>query len=101
MQYNKNNSPKPESLNKSGELYERALKSLAGGVNSNVRLSETPHPLFYKEAHGSKIIDVDGNEYIDYMLGGGPLYLDILLNLFLMPLQKHPCMAKYFKGNMK
>ena len=72
MQYNKNNSPKPESLNKSGELYERALKSLAGGVNSNVRLSETPHPLFYKEAHGSKIIDVDGNEYIDYMLGGGP-----------------------------
>ena len=66
-------SPSNFSLNKSGELYDRALKSLAGGVNSNVRLSESPHPLFYKEALGSRITDVDGNHYIDYVLGQGPM----------------------------
>ena len=57
----------------SGELYNRALNSLAGGVNSNVRLTETPHPLFYDKAKGSKIYDVDGNQYIDYVLGQGPM----------------------------
>lgn len=57
----------------SGELYNRALNSLAGGVNSNVRLAETPHPLFYHKAKGSKIYDVDGNQYIDYVLGQGPM----------------------------
>ena len=61
------------SLDKSGELYGRALQSLAGGVNSNVRLSEAPHPLFYEKASGSRITDVDGNEYIDYVLGQGPM----------------------------
>ena len=73
MLHDRNKNLKRNSLRKSGELYNRALNSLAGGVNSNVRLSETPHPLFYREAHGSKMIDVDGNEYIDYMLGGGPM----------------------------
>ncbi|SVE01622.1 uncharacterized protein METZ01_LOCUS454476, partial [marine metagenome] len=43
------------SLDKSSELYGRALQSLAGGVNSNVRLSEAPHPLFYEKASGSRI----------------------------------------------
>ena len=57
----------------SAELYNRALNSLAGGVNSNVRLTETPHPLFYDKAKGSKIYDVDGNQYIDYVLGQGPM----------------------------
>ena len=73
MQYEQSKNTKNNSLTKSGELYNRALNSLAGGVNSNVRLSESPHPLFYSEAHGSKMTDVDGNEYIDYMLGGGPM----------------------------
>ena len=73
MQYEQCKNTKSNSLTKSGELYNRALNSLAGGVNSNVRLSESPHPLFYSEAHGSKMTDVDGNEYIDYMLGGGPM----------------------------
>ena len=61
------------SFDISGELYNRALNSLAGGVNSNVRLTETPHPLFYNKAKGSKIYDVDGNQYIDYVLGQGPM----------------------------
>ncbi|MED6296328.1 MAG: aminotransferase class III-fold pyridoxal phosphate-dependent enzyme, partial [Chloroflexota bacterium] len=61
------------SFDISGEFYNRALNSLAGGVNSNVRLTETPHPLFYEQAEGSKITDVDGNTYIDYVLGQGPI----------------------------
>ncbi|MCH7654097.1 MAG: aminotransferase class III-fold pyridoxal phosphate-dependent enzyme, partial [Chloroflexi bacterium] len=57
---------------KSRELFERSKRSLAGGVSSNVRLAETPVPLFFERAKGSKLYDVDGNEYIDYMLGQGP-----------------------------
>lgn len=57
---------------KSRELYERSKKSLAGGVSSNIRLAEMPVPLFFERAKGSKLYDVDGNEYIDYMLGQGP-----------------------------
>jgi glutamate-1-semialdehyde 2,1-aminomutase len=59
-------------LDKSRELYERSRKSLAGGVSSNVRLSEKPVPLFFQRAKGSRLYDVDGNEYIDYVLGQGP-----------------------------
>ena len=81
MQYEQGKNTKSNSLTKSGELYNRALNSLAGGVNSNVRLSESPHPLFYSEAHGSKMTDVDGNEYIDYMLGGGPMIFLSLIHI--------------------
>ena len=55
------------SFDISNEFYNRALNSLAGGVNSNVRLAEAPHPLFYETAKGSEITDVDGNTYIDYV----------------------------------
>jgi len=56
-------------------MFERSKKSLAGGVNSNGRAAEKPVPLFFERANGSKIYDVDGNEYIDYVLGWGPLIL--------------------------
>ena len=59
----------------SKKLLERCSKSLAGGVSSNVRAGAHPPPLFFERAYGSKIRDVDGNEYIDYMLGQGPLIL--------------------------
>ena len=61
------------SFDISNEFYNPALNSLAGGVNSNVRLAEAPHPLFYETAKGSEITDVDGNTYIDYVLGQGPM----------------------------
>jgi glutamate-1-semialdehyde 2,1-aminomutase len=57
---------------KSRELYERAKKSHAGGVGSSSRAPEKPHPLFFERAKGSKMYDVDGNEFIDYWLGYGP-----------------------------
>ena len=62
-------------FDKSTELYERSRKALAGGVSSDVRKAEIPQPLFYASGKGSRIWDVDGNEYIDYTLGQGPLLL--------------------------
>jgi glutamate-1-semialdehyde 2,1-aminomutase len=54
---------------------ERSKKSLAGGVSSNVRSGDKPFPLFFDRGQGSHLWDVDGNEYIDYVLGRGPLFL--------------------------
>jgi glutamate-1-semialdehyde 2,1-aminomutase len=45
---------------------------IPGGVNSNVRLVAFPTPLTFARAQGSRIWDVDGNEYIDYAMGMGP-----------------------------
>ncbi len=61
-------------MGRSKKLYERAKKVLVGGVNSPVRAMK-PYPFFTKHAKGSKIYDVDGNEYIDYCLAYGPLIL--------------------------
>jgi glutamate-1-semialdehyde 2,1-aminomutase len=58
----------------SRDLYERAKRLLPGGVNSPVRAFE-PYPFFIKEGYGSRIRDVDGNEYVDYCLAYGPLIL--------------------------
>jgi glutamate-1-semialdehyde 2,1-aminomutase len=63
------------SYSKSLKLYERAQNSLAGGVSSNYRMSKQPHPLFFSRGEGARIYDVDGNEYLDFMLGQGPLIL--------------------------
>ncbi|MCE7981605.1 MAG: aspartate aminotransferase family protein [Caldilinea sp. CFX5] len=60
---------------RSQELFERAKESLAGGVSSNVRLLTKPLPLFFERAAGAMIYDVDGNGYIDYVLGQGPMIL--------------------------
>lgn len=60
---------------RSKELFERSCQSLAGGVSSNVRAGKRPPPLFFKEGQGATIYDVDGNHYIDYVLGQGPLIL--------------------------
>jgi len=62
-------------------LHKEALKVLPAGVSSNARLWKrvcpiyTPCSLFIEKAVGSHIWDVDGNEYIDYRLGYGPVIL--------------------------
>ena len=53
----------------------RSKRTLAGGVSSNVRLGDKPVPLFFDHGAGSHLWDVDGNVYIDYVLGRGPLFL--------------------------
>ena len=55
-------------------LYEKAKRFMPGGVSSPVRAFE-PYPFFTRYAKGSKLFDVDGNEYIDYCLAYGPLIL--------------------------
>ncbi len=60
---------------KSRALYERACRSLAGGVASEFRKYGYPHPLFYERGEGSRVYDVDGNEYLDFTLSQGPLIL--------------------------
>jgi len=57
----------------SERLLERARQVIAGGVNSNVRLAAVPQPLFFERGEGPRLTDVDGNSYIDYVLGQGPL----------------------------
>lgn len=64
-----------QQYTKSRELYERACSVLAGGVSSEFRKGGYPHPLFYAEGHGSRIIDVDGNDFLDFSLSQGPLIL--------------------------
>jgi glutamate-1-semialdehyde-2,1-aminomutase len=59
---------------RSEELFKEAQNYLPGGVDSPVRAYK-PFPFFAKEANGSKIVDVDGNSYIDYCLAYGPLVL--------------------------
>ena len=62
---------------KSQQLYNEGLEHLVGAVNSPVRAfaSVGGNPLFIKKAKGSKIIDVDNNEYIDFVLSYGPMIL--------------------------
>lgn len=62
------------SENTSEKLYERAKKLMPAGVSSPVRAIK-PYPFYTKMANGSRIVDVDGNEYLDYCLAYGPLIL--------------------------
>ncbi len=59
---------------KSKKLFEEAKKFIPGGVNSPVRAFKSVggDPLFIKSGEGSKIYDVDGNEFIDYIGSWGP-----------------------------
>jgi glutamate-1-semialdehyde 2,1-aminomutase len=60
---------------KSKALFERASKVLAGGVSSEFRKFNYPHPMFYSHGSGSHITDVDGNTFLDFTLSQGPLIL--------------------------
>ncbi len=62
---------------KSSEIFKKSSKIIPGGVNSPVRacLSVGRPPLIIDGAKGSKIYDVDGNEFIDYICSWGPMIL--------------------------
>jgi glutamate-1-semialdehyde 2,1-aminomutase len=64
-------------FNKSISEFEKAVKFIPGGVNSPVRAFKSVklNPVFISHGKGSKIYDVDGNEYIDYVSSWGPLIL--------------------------
>jgi glutamate-1-semialdehyde 2,1-aminomutase len=62
---------------KSSRLFQRANQVLVGGVNSPVRAFKSvgASPLFISSARGARITDVDGNDYIDYVMSWGPALL--------------------------
>ena len=62
---------------RSKRLFERAKEIIPGGVNSPVRAFKAVggDPLFIAKGSGSRLFDVDGNEYIDYVGSWGPLIL--------------------------
>src|SRR3954470_23855020 len=55
-------------------MLERARESLTGGVSSPFR-AKCAVPLYFEDGRGSRLRDVDGNEYIDYALAWGPSIL--------------------------
>ena len=63
---------------RSAKLFDAACGPIPGGVNSTARATWsgwTPYPLFVESGQGSRLTDVDGNRYIDYLLGLGPMLL--------------------------
>ncbi|MDM8100473.1 MULTISPECIES: glutamate-1-semialdehyde 2,1-aminomutase [Oceanobacillus] len=62
---------------RSVDAYKEAVDLMPGGVNSPVRAFKSVglDPIFMEEGKGSKITDIDGNTYIDYVLSWGPLIL--------------------------
>ena len=64
-------------FNESVKAYKEAVDLMPGGVNSPVRAFKSVgmSPIFMESGKGSKITDIDGNEYIDYVLSWGPLIL--------------------------
>jgi len=67
----------PRRWAKSAALIERAARSIPGGVNSPVRAFKGVGgtPLFFDKGAGSRLVDVDGNSYIDYVGSWGPMIL--------------------------
>ncbi|SDI92301.1 glutamate-1-semialdehyde 2,1-aminomutase [Salimicrobium halophilum] len=66
-----------KNFDKSIEQFKTAEQVMPGGVNSPVRAfnSVKMDPIFMEKGKGSKITDIDGNEYVDYVLSWGPLIL--------------------------
>lgn len=59
----------------SQQLWQRTVRSLGGGVSTGLRASMQPHPIFFDRGEGSRLWDVDGNCYLDYVLAWGPTIL--------------------------
>ncbi len=59
---------------RSAALWERARQAIPGGVTHDIR-HLLPFPLYVERASGPRKWDVDGNEYIDYWMGHGALFL--------------------------
>lgn len=64
-------------MSQSEKLYQEALRYIPGGVNSPVRAFKSVggNPVYIARGKGSRIFDVDGREYIDYVCSWGPLIL--------------------------
>jgi glutamate-1-semialdehyde 2,1-aminomutase len=73
----------------SAKFWKQGSKVIPGGVMANIKYFD-PYPIFMRKAKGSKIYDVDHNEYVDYCLCLGPLILG----------HGHPAVVKAIKGQL-
>ena len=63
------------SLSRSNEHFQKAITRLPLGVSSNFRYWGDDKTIYIKRGEGGRVWDIDGNEYIDYRLGFGPVIL--------------------------
>ncbi|NCA19019.1 MAG: aspartate aminotransferase family protein [Actinobacteria bacterium] len=63
------------NFDKSKAAWEAGSAYVAGGVNSGYRTGLRPHPLVFQRAYEAHLVDLDGNDYIDYFAGMGPMIL--------------------------
>ncbi|MBP1968810.1 glutamate-1-semialdehyde 2,1-aminomutase [Virgibacillus natechei] len=79
-----------KSFDNSVDAYKEAVDLMPGGVNSPVRAFKSVgmSPIFMEYGKGSQIVDIDGNEYIDYVLSWGPLILGHAHNRVVTKLQE-------------
>ena len=68
-----------KDISKSIEAFKKAKEMIPGGVNSPVRAFKSVggNPLFIEKAKGSRVWDIDGNSYIDFVSSWGPMILEI------------------------
>lgn len=65
----------PRSFATSRTLWQRANQVMPAGVSSQFRRFHKPVPLYFTRGFGSRVVDADANEYVDYTLGWGPMIL--------------------------
>jgi len=63
-----------KNFDRSKKEFNEAINLITGGVHSGFRYRE-PFPLYFERAKGSRVWDVDGNEYVDYLVGNGAVIL--------------------------
>ncbi len=89
------------NLKESLTMFKRARKVIPGGVNSPVRAFKSVgmNPVYIQRGEGSKIFDVDGNEYIDYVCSWGPLILGHADSRILKKLAEYAKLGTSFGAN--
>ncbi|EQD67211.1 glutamate-1-semialdehyde-2,1-aminomutase, partial [mine drainage metagenome] len=73
----------------SSDLFDEAKTLFPGGVNSPVRYYE-PYPIYFRQALGARIFDVEGNEYIDFCMGFGTMIGGYGNPMITMEYDSHP-----------
>ncbi|MBV9336979.1 MAG: aminotransferase class III-fold pyridoxal phosphate-dependent enzyme, partial [Solirubrobacterales bacterium] len=63
-----------ERTPRSRELSEHAASLMPRGVSGDAKYF-SPYPVYIASAHGDRVVDVDGNSYIDLLMGAGPMLL--------------------------
>jgi glutamate-1-semialdehyde 2,1-aminomutase len=79
-------------------FFERAQKSIPGGVNSPVRAFKSVGgtPVFMKKAKGAYLYDADGNQYVDYIASWGPMILGHAFDSVVKAIQERAAYSTSF-----